>query len=295
MSPEIYRLFRSEKKSEIVHRWHILKRILKRARYKKVDDTVLPFFEELDKSDSVVMDGEVSKRIYNDIFHSRNIDLYGNLRRIVKHPPRKYLELQALAEAKGIEFTQELDESKLPVEVKTDEDEEALKEQMKIPKLTTEKWKIGRVEISYAPVGFANNPSQPFHSLGNELYFSYDGTWRNGKMEGHGKYLFNDRSTYEGEFHDNRPHGFGRSIFKQGQRYEGDFVKSRFEGQGKSRGKEGITYEGTFFDGKRSGKGKLTFPSGLMYEGDFLDGKPHGRGTIASKLTGWAWEGSFSK
>jgi hypothetical protein len=299
MSPEIFRMFIADRenvsKSAIQHRWHILKKMIKRARYAGIDQTIAPFLNDLDRSDKIVPHGEVSKHIYMNVFHSRNFDLYGNLRKTIKLPPRKYLELQALAEEKGIEFTQEMDEGLIgEIQTITEEEEELLRRRQKVPKLTTEKWKIGRVNIDYAPVGFANNPSQPFHSLGNEFYFSYDGNWKSGKMEGLGTYLFVDNTSYVGHFHENRPHGYGKTSYKHGQSYEGEFENGLFSGKGIYHSvNDKIKYEGEFFNGKRSGKGKLTFPSGLMYEGEFLEGKPHGKGKMVSKLTGWAFEGTF--
>lgn len=297
MAPEILRLIRSKETSTRVfqHRLHILKRMLKRARYDNIDSEIIPHLLDFDRSDKIIPNGEVSKKIYLNVFHSRNIDLYGRLRRTLKHPPRKYLELKQLAEIKGIEYTQEMDESFLGVQTVTEEEEELLRRAKKVPKLTTEKWKIGKVDIEYAPVGFANNPSQPYHSLGNEYYFSYDGSWKNGKMEGYGTYLFADHTTYEGRFHNNRPHGEGKASYKYGQEYSGDFRNGQFSGPGKYKAPEGIEYDGEWWNGLRHGKGKLKYPSGMIYEGEFENGKPHGKGKIKSKLTGWAWEGGFLK
>lgn len=298
ISPEFYRLRQiSEKQSRVYqHRWHILKKMLKRARYEDIDRTITPYLADFDRSDKVVPHGEVSKRIYMDVFHSRNIDLYGQLRKTVKHPPRKYLELKALAEKKNIEYTQEMDNSQFELPALTNEEEEELERRTrKIPKLTTEKWKIGKVEINYAPVGFANNPSNPYHSLGNEYYFSYDGTWKNGKMEGYGTYLFADNTTYEGYFHLNRPHGDGKCRYKTGQQFEGEYANGLFFGKGKYQSPEGLKYEGEYIEGVRHGKGKLIYPSGMIYEGNFENGKPSGRGKIISKFTGWAYEGTFKE
>jgi hypothetical protein len=296
MAPEVLRMNKDKEMNTktIQHRWHILKRMLKRARYEGIDQEIIPYLHDLDRSDKVVPNGEVSKRIYMDVFHSRNFDLYGNLRKTIKHLPRKYMELKQLAEFKNIEYTQEMDDSFMEELQRISEEEEALlKRTRKIPKLTTEKWKIGRVDINYAPVGFANNPSQPFKSLGNELFFSYDGSWKNGKMEGYGTYLFADNTTYEGRFSQNRPHGYGKAYYKHGQEYKGEYEHGSYSGRGSYQSPDGIKYEGVFFQGLRSGFGKLVYPSGMMYEGEFLDGKPHGKGKMYSKLTGWAWEGQF--
>lgn len=83
---------------------------MKRAKVKGVDEHLIRLTTELDKSEKIVPNGQVSKGIYLDIFHSRNFDLYGNLmQKIPPLPSRKFLELKYLAEQLGIEFTQTMD------------------------------------------------------------------------------------------------------------------------------------------------------------------------------------------
>lgn len=295
--PELKRLNAMSDAHAHTHRVHILKKLMKKARIKHTEEHI-KHMAELDAAEKVVPHGEVSKRYYNEIVGRRDFDLYGNLIKSRTWPPRKFLELQALAEKMNIEFTQKVDSAFLEVEVKADSDDEldeAATRRKHIPKLQTEKWKIGLETTYQAPVGFARNPAQPFNSLGNEHYYSYDGNWKGGEMEGMGTYLFRDGNTYSGEFHKNRPEGKGSTSYTDGQQYDGEWKAGRYEGHGESISSGGSAYVGDFAFGRRHGRGRLTFPSGLEYEGDFYDGRPHGRGRMSSKLTGWAYEGSFER
>jgi hypothetical protein len=62
---------------------------MKRARIELIDEK-MEHLVNLDEADKIVPDGEVSKKIYEDIFHSRDFDLCGNLMKPnISHPPRK--------------------------------------------------------------------------------------------------------------------------------------------------------------------------------------------------------------
>lgn len=295
MSPEFKRILAIKSNSVQQHRIHILKRILRRARYTNLDKTIMPYLMDFDKSEFVVPEGEVSKRIYNEIFHSRNIDLYGNLRKTVRHPPRKHLELRHLATKLNVEFTQDMEGSYEEIMISDEDEDYLIPKKRTVPKLVSEDWKIGRKELKYAPVGLSMNPKEAPNSLGNEFFYSYDGRWKNGKMHGLGTYLFEDGMTYEGDFFENRPHGRGTSKYSEGQVANGDWRYGKLEGKATVTNTDGIKYEGYYVQGRRWGKGKLEYPSGLSYEGEFVDGKFFGRGVIKSKLTGWSYEGSFEK
>lgn len=264
---------------------------MRKARIQKID-VQLKHILELDAAEKMVPHGEVSKKCYNNIVLQRDFDLYGRMMPAKTHAPRKFLELQALAAKLNVEFTQKVDSAFLEVEVKDESDDETTRN---VPKLQTEKWKIGREDTYQAPVGLARNPAQPFNSLGNEAFYSYDGHWRKGQMHGEGKYLFRDGLSYEGEFGNNRPEGRGFTSYVDGQTYRGEWKKGRYEGKGESISTGGSEYKGEFLFGRRHGKGVLTFPSGLRYEGEFFDGRPHGRGRMSSSVTGWAYEGSFER
>ncbi|KAG7477328.1 hypothetical protein MATL_G00092740 [Megalops atlanticus] len=70
---------------------------------------------------------------------------------------------------------------------------------------------------------------------------SYDGEYRNGRMEGRGKYILPTKTTYVGGIEDGLFHGKGVLYFPNGSKYEGTWEK-------------GISKEG-----------KYTFADGLEY------------------------------
>lgn len=290
--PELSRL--NGKGSTTQHRVHVLKRLLQRARYADASEH-LKHVTDYDVSDKIVPHGEVSKALYNDIVLQRDFDLYGRqMQTGIKHPFRKYLEMKALAGKLGIEFTQHLDTTKDEKVVK-DMVEEDADAKMNEARLQTDKWKIGQTELHHAPVGLSKNPVQPFKSLDNEKFYSYDGDWKDGKMHGLGTYLFRDGYTYRGEWEKNKQHGEGTAYYSGDRFYTGEWKNGRYDGKGNFTYTTGATYRGQFEFGRRGGHGRIEYPSGLVYEGEFHDGKPHGRGFMKSKLTGWAYEGGFER
>ncbi|XP_063066533.1 MORN repeat-containing protein 5 [Engraulis encrasicolus] len=80
---------------------------------------------------------------------------------------------------------------------------------------------------------------------------SYDGSHKNGRMEGEGKYTFPTGTVYQGQMKDGMFHGEGVLYFPDGSKYEGTWAKGL------------------------SSEGKYTFSDGLEYdedEWDFCDG-----------------------
>eukprot|EP00601_Ochromonadales_sp_CCMP2298_P000938 CAMPEP_0173174866 /NCGR_PEP_ID=MMETSP1141-20130122/3584_1 /TAXON_ID=483371 /ORGANISM="non described non described, Strain CCMP2298" /LENGTH=384 /DNA_ID=CAMNT_0014097025 /DNA_START=111 /DNA_END=1265 /DNA_ORIENTATION=- len=266
-----------------------MKKLMKNARIKDAEKQ-LSHMLSIDEAEKIVPHGEVSKKLYNDIFHTRDFDCYGCIMPPTAHPPRMHLELAVLASKMGVQFTQKANQEYKEVDSNSESDEE---EDVRKRKLLTEKWKIGYVESFNPPVGLAQNPARPFNSLGNEYFYSYDGEWRAGCMQGEGKYLFRDGFTYEGRFERGKQEGNGVAYYPHGQKYEGEWKEGRYFSHGETFMLGGSKYKGEFDFGRRSGKGVLTYPSGLNYVGEFFDGKPHGRGTMSSALTGWAYEGSW--
>lgn len=289
MIPELVRIKTETTSHELQHRMHILKKLMKIARIKEIDKK-LEHITQIDEAEKVIPHGEVSKRLYNDIFVSRDFDLYGRMMKPTTHPPRKHLELAVLAQKLGIEFTQKADQYYKEIHSDEESDDEDTRRK---EKLRTEKWKIGYMKHHNPPVGLADNPARAFNSLGNEYFYSYDGEWKAGRMDGAGVYLFRDGKTYEGRFVEGKQHGEGTAHYPGGQKYVGSWKDGRYCGRGETFTCGGSKYVGDFEFGRRHGHGTLTFPSGLSYEGEFLDGKPHGRGVMTSALSGWSYNGSF--
>lgn len=288
IAPEYLRMYLSKKETDKEERLKRLQSILQRARIKNTTEKIQRVVD-LDKSDRIIYHGEVSKRMYKNIIKRRDFDLYGRPIAIkIELLDEKQKKL--LAAAMGEVYHQ----------VENIEEKEAIKvppifepKETKILPLTTPGWTVGKKFTGHAPVGFANNPDDLLHSLGNEGYYSYNGTWKEGMMDGEGEYLYSDGKTYRGGYKKNRPSGIGRAEYPGGSSYMGYWEEGYFHGHGKMTCPDDSSYEGDWVSGVRQGRGKMVLPCGLEYEGEWLNGMPHGRGYMSSKVTGYAYDGNF--
>ncbi|XP_046280719.1 MORN repeat-containing protein 1 isoform X1 [Marmota monax] len=115
-------------------------------------------------------------------------------------------------------------------------------------------------------------------------FFRYEGEWKEGKIHGHGKLLFNDGSYYEGEFADGEITGLGCRYWAwSGNTYSGHFILGEPQGHGVMKYKTGGHYEGELSHGLRAGRGFLVDGEGQEYEGSFHDNRRHGRGQMLFK------------
>lgn len=308
IAPEILRLKGMKSRTAQQHRLHLLKDIMKKAKIKNINEH-LRHIIEFDKSEAIIPHGEVSKNLYVNIFENRDFDLYGRLVPKKMLSKKKQEELKFLSRELGIKFTRKQKEIKDYVPDIFENNTEDLK----APRIRSDVWKIGFVHEDHAPVGLKSNPGKVPMSYGNDIYFSYDGSWKQGKMNGIGVYKFMDNYTYEGEFLDNHPCGRGVSVYPTRDQefmtpsdpgkdsnctdssYSGQWKSSRYHGFGKITTSFNSTHEGFFHMGRAHGQGKMILPCGLVYEGEWLDGKPHGRGIMTSKLTGFSYDGTFEK
>jgi hypothetical protein len=283
IAPEILRGTTELPKYEKLRKFARLKTLLKnrtRLYDPEMIEETMKLITDVDRSETIRMDGNISTNIYNRLIESRGFDLYARLRNKVILEQQQALRLD-----EGVDL-----EDEIQVPAVFDKKKEMLKQLA----TTTPAWKIDKIEPYNAPVGFAPNPVVHPHSLGNENYFSYDGDWKHGKMEGSGMYAFSDGLKYEGEFKANWPEGQGKAVYHGGEAmYEGGWMKGRFQGTGEMKCHGGSHYQGGFVLGRRAGKGVLKYGVGLVYDGEFRDGKPHGRGYMTSELTGYAFEGTF--
>jgi hypothetical protein len=99
----------------------------------------------------------------------------------------------------------------------------------------------------------------------------YDGEFKDGKPNGHGKLTSADTSVYEGEFKDGIPNGEGTYV-GDGKKYVGNFDDGLPSGYGKII-ENGEEYEGEFENGERHGKGKLKRANGEVSEVEYKNGK----------------------
>ncbi|XP_077881173.1 MORN repeat-containing protein 1 isoform X7 [Ictidomys tridecemlineatus] len=124
-------------------------------------------------------------------------------------------------------------------------------------------------------------------------FFRYEGEWKEGKIHGHGKLLFNDGSYYEGEFADGEITGLGCRYWAwSGNTYSGHFILGEPQGHGVMKYKAGGHYEGELSRGLRAGQGFLVDGEGQEYEGSFHDNRRHGRGQMLFK-NGDKYEGDW--
>ena len=84
----------------------------------------------------------------------------------------------------------------------------------------------------------------------------YEGDIVENKLEGNGKYIYENGEYYIGQWLNGNKHGKGIKYYKNGSiKYEGDFVNDVYEGIGKYIEEKGEYYIGPFLDGTKFGKG----------------------------------------
>lgn len=117
----------------------------------------------------------------------------------------------------------------------------------------------------------------PYYSEG--VTFTWSGPSRNGKAHGTGvakKYKNGElESTYEGEYKDGIREGHGRFTHVDGTVKEGTFVNGQLMGKGKYWDDEGQTYEGSFINYRCHGEGICRYSDGITFEGFFVSDEPY--------------------
>ena len=135
----------------------------------------------------------------------------------------------------------------------------------------------------------------------------YDGTCKNDKMHGSGKFTFDDKYVYEGSFEDGQRLRSVRGklyfpLSEEWEVFDGYFnYDFSCDKEGKLICRDGTIYEGQFDDGKYHGIGKIIYPSGNSYEGNFEKDKVKGFGKmiyknsiIKSIISYWIDENNFN-
>ena len=107
-----------------------------------------------------------------------------------------------------------------------------------------------------------------------------NGSFVNGKLEGKGKYIWENGMYFIGQFKNGKKNGKGIIYYKNGNiMYEGDFINDKKEGNGKFIWKNGSYYIGQWKNNKKHGKGTDYNKNGnIVYEGDYVNGKIEGNG-----------------
>ena len=110
-------------------------------------------------------------------------------------------------------------------------------------------------------------------------YGSYQGQFKDGDLNGPGRYTSNDGESYEGGFVDGEYDGQGVLKSRNGNRYEGRFAKGQFV-QGTLTDDEGQTMTGVFKNFQPEGVVEVHYPGGVVYKGTMNGMESPGQGEL---------------
>lgn len=102
---------------------------------------------------------------------------------------------------------------------------------------------------------------------------SYEGEWLDDKRTGQGKMIWKSGAVYEGAWKNGNINGIGKYTDTSGNTYEGEYKENKWDGQGKFIWSTGEVYEGEWKNGKRDGHGKYTNADGETWEGEWKEGE----------------------
>lgn len=103
----------------------------------------------------------------------------------------------------------------------------------------------------------------------------YEGGFANNMYNGNGKIQIksNDGGSYEGSFKNGSIEGYGTFTYKNGDVYQGQFRQGIKHGKGQYKYANGDIYDGEYVDGKKHGHGRMINHDGKIWEGEFVNGK----------------------
>jgi len=100
-----------------------------------------------------------------------------------------------------------------------------------------------------------------------------------GKRHGYGKWTA-PTEEYEGQWKVGHQDGHGRQTWKDGRVYEGQFQEGKFDGFGRMEWhtqQGSMMFEGQYVNDSKHGRGKFVWPDGRMYDGDWEQGRRGGK------------------
>jgi hypothetical protein len=97
----------------------------------------------------------------------------------------------------------------------------------------------------------------------------FEGTWREGKVNGNGRHIHSNGEYYIGGWKDDAVHGYGKLVHTDGASYEGMWEHDKQNGKGVEKWPDGAEFKGIFVDGLKTGKGKFNWADGSYYKGNF--------------------------
>lgn len=112
---------------------------------------------------------------------------------------------------------------------------------------------------------------------------------------GFDKYIWNNGTTYEGNWKNNKIDGIGTIGYANGDQYSGSFTQNKKNGYGVFTWANKESYKGEWVNDKMNGYGVYLFKNGDVYNGNWSNNKMDGQGTYMFKdgrtLTG-TWKES---
>ena len=120
----------------------------------------------------------------------------------------------------------------------------------------------------------------------------YEGTIKDGKWHGKGKFVWTSGDVYEGEFNMGLRHGKGKYLYSNGDSYEGGWINDVQNGNG-TYIIAGNTYKGVFVEGVLEGEGTVVFKNGDTYKGYFVHNLYHDDEAILTFAKGGSYSGGF--
>jgi len=106
----------------------------------------------------------------------------------------------------------------------------------------------------------------------------YNGEWKNGTIDGYGKYIFANGDIYIGKWKDNEKTN-GEMTYTNGDIYNGDW-KDNEKTNGEMTYANGDMYNGDWKDDQKNNCGKMTYANGDMYNGDWKDDQKNNCGKM---------------
>lgn len=106
-----------------------------------------------------------------------------------------------------------------------------------------------------------------------------EGTWRDGRLNGHGVVTLADGERYDGQWKDGEKNGYGVYTYANGDRYDGEYRDDQKNGHGVYTYADASRYDGEWRDGKKNGRGTEIRVDGSRYDGEWRDDLPDGLGT----------------
>jgi len=129
-------------------------------------------------------------------------------------------------------------------------------------------------------------------------FIRYTGACKDGLAHGQGQVKWYTekklRSIYKGTYRGGKMHGHGVLVMPDGSRFEGTFMRGKRNGHGARRWPNGDFFQGTFADDRRHGPGVMDFAAGFRFAGTYENGKPHGTGNCYTPQRG-SWQCRWDK